>query len=202
MNEIQDELQQAIEGNQEALQALLLNHYDELERHIAPQVPKNLQGIIQVDDVLQETFLCAFRDIQKHRPNDEDHLIAWLKQIATHRLRDLIRVQSRKKRGGDLKRADSPQESGIQDLVTLLSGGGHTPSKYVSLEEAKRAIIVGLQSLSADHREALTLRYFEGLPIDSIARQMGKSEGSIRGLLDRGRKALEDMMGTESKYLS
>ena len=43
----------------------------------------------------------------------------------------------------------------------------------------------------------LTLRYIGGADYDTIGRQLGLSNGSLRGLLNRGMSKLREMMQVE-----
>ena len=51
-----------------------------------------------------------------------------------------------------------------------------------------------LQALNPDQREVLSLRIVADLPIDQVARVMGKSEGSVKQLQRRALAKLKDMV--------
>src|SRR5689334_10594547 len=91
----------AISGDQTALERLLLVHYDELERHIRVKLPSRLQSVQAVEDILQLTFMNAFRDIGHYQPRADASFADWLARIAGNRLIDAIREHDRQKRGGD-----------------------------------------------------------------------------------------------------
>ncbi|HAB18971.1 MAG TPA: sigma-70 family RNA polymerase sigma factor [Verrucomicrobiota bacterium] len=51
-----------------------------------------------------------------------------------------------------------------------------------------------LERLSATHREVLDLHYLEGMSIASVSRRMGRTEGAVKGLLFRARKAAKEVL--------
>ena len=58
-------IESAMAGDQAALERLLLAHYDDLERRIRGKLPPKLQSVQAVEDILQLTFIQAFRDISR-----------------------------------------------------------------------------------------------------------------------------------------
>src|SRR5262249_38699749 len=72
----------AIAGDRVALERLLLAHYDLLERRIGVKLPPRLQSTHAVEDILQLTFLQAFRDISRFEQRAEATFGDWLARIA------------------------------------------------------------------------------------------------------------------------
>src|SRR5262245_20103862 len=67
----------------------LLIHY-----RLSPE----LSRLTEVDDVLQETFLKAFRDIKQFRYENPGSFLSWLLKIADHVIADAARFHGRQKR--------------------------------------------------------------------------------------------------------
>jgi RNA polymerase sigma factor (sigma-70 family) len=111
-----------------------------------------LQSVVSVEDLLQETFAQAFRDIGRFDPHSERSLPAWLDSIAENRLHDAIRRHRRKKRGGSRRavRAADPRRSSLVELAAVLAANGDSPSERAASEEAVRAVQVALASLPED----------------------------------------------------
>ena len=63
-------------------------------------------------------------------------------------------------------------------------------------EEERQRVLAVLRSLPEEYRLPLTLRYIAGADYETIGQQLGLSNGSLRGLLNRGmarlREALKD----------
>src|SRR4051812_29008255 len=101
----------AVSGDRVALERLLLADYDQLERRIRAKLPARLQSTQAVEDILQLTFLQAFRDIVRFEQRPDASFSDWLARIADNRLYDAIKEQDRQKRGGDLCRVEDVADS-------------------------------------------------------------------------------------------
>jgi len=64
-------LMRAVAGDRASLERLLLMHYVPLSRRIAAKLPLMGQGVVAVDDVLQQTFMQVFRDIATFHPQTD-----------------------------------------------------------------------------------------------------------------------------------
>lgn len=201
----QELVQRAAEGDEAALRRLLLAHHDRLAASIARQLPEDLQRILSVDDVLQEAYLVVFRKIRQFEPGQSGSFDAWLTRIAEHRLADLIKGHRRAKRGvGRAPAALRPEndESTVIDMLQMLAADSRTPSREARMHEAMAAVQSALENLKEDNREALRLRYLEGLPVAELAERMGRSEGAVHMLCTRGLQSLREELGDLSRFLS
>lgn len=193
----------ATSGDVRALEGLLLDYYSPLSSHIRARIPRSLQGVLDAEDILQQTFVQAFRDIHTFRPQGRSSFRAWLTVIADNRLADARKALQRKKRGGQARRVSlAGRDSSATALVEVLSDGGPTPSGNVARAEAVQAVEVAVAGLPADLREAIRLRYLEQKSLGDAARIMQRSPDAVRGLLDRAKKKLRAALGRMSLYLS
>jgi RNA polymerase sigma-70 factor (ECF subfamily) len=58
-------------------------------------------------------------------------------------------------------------------------------------------MLQALEELPEDHRDALRLRYFEGLGSKEIAERLGKSNGAVRVMLSRSLSKLQELLGPD-----
>ena len=198
-------VQQAVAGDEAALRRLLLAHHDRLAASIARQLPEDLQRILSVDDVLQEAYLVVFRKMREFEPGQAGGFRAWLTTVAEHRLADLIKRQRRAKRGGGRTPAEprpENDESTVIDMLQMLATDSRTPSREARMHEAFAAVQTALENLKGDAREALRLRYLEGLSVAELAERMGRSEGAVHMLCTRGLQSLREVLGDLSRFLS
>jgi len=182
-----------------------MGHYDRLAAEVSRKLPAELRGVIAPDDVLQETFIVAFREIGSFVPRGPGAFQHWLAAIAEHRLLDLIKARRRVKRGGGRVAVDAHAASPEGSLVGLLEQvhvSERTPSRSAASHEALSALRVGLASLKDDYRQALTLRYLEGLPVADIAARMGRTARAIHMLCHRGLEQLRQALGRSSRYFT
>ena len=195
----------AVSGDRPALERLLLDHCDRLSRHIDRKLPRSVRSVLGVEDVLQETFAQAFRDVGGFEPRSSQSFFAWLRTVAEHRLQDALKALGRKKRGGDCRRIGKPPDgraSSVADLVEMLSDRGRTASRSIARREAVGAIQVAIAGLPEDYQQAIRLRYIEGKSLAETAAAMDRTPGAVRGLLDRAKAKMVAALGRASLYLS
>jgi RNA polymerase sigma-70 factor (ECF subfamily) len=136
----------------------------------------------RADDLLQETFLLAFRSLRGL--TNPAGFRTWLLAIAHNVLIDDGRRLSRQKRAAPA--ADTP--------VAAVLANGPSPDQHVEREEVRQRVLSVLRSLPEEYRLPLTLRYLTGADYDTIGDQLGLTNGSLRGLLHRGLKMLRDRL--------
>jgi len=197
-------LDQARGGDREALQQVLCEHFDRLRQHIEFRVGRG-QVDLSTDDVLQETFIQAVRDIGQCQAATQVSFFAWLKGVADNRVRDALKKTATKKRGGDRRQIRAikiADVSSLKPLVELLAESLDTPSVDAAGDEAVKAVQVALSSIPDDQREAILLRHIQGLPLDQVASGLGKTPAAVRGLIHRGKQALREALGNSSRWFS
>ena len=85
----------------------------------------------------------------------------------------------------------------VQHLVVDDRGGG---SKKVAREELIAAIRDGLSALPPDQRAAVEQRYLHERSLDSTAETMQITEGALRGLIRRAKRAMRDALGESARW--
>jgi RNA polymerase sigma-70 factor (ECF subfamily) len=193
----------AVGGDRVALERLLLSHYDELTRRIEAKLPPRLQSTQAVEDILQLTFLQAFRDIADFQQRTDATFGDWLARIAENRLCDAIRQHDRPKHGGDLQRVGDrpPDDSRIGSLWDWIAADDTSPPSAAARGEALQALQVALAALPDDQRMAIQLQQLEGKSVEETAATLGRTPGAIRGLVHRGKLELVAALGRASQWL-
>lgn len=136
----------------------------------------------RVEDLLQETFLLAFRSLRSLA--DANGFRPWLLTIAHNVLIDDARRLSRQ------KRTAPPTELHLK----LLPSPEPSPAEAAERSELRQRVLSVLRSLPAEYQLPLTLRYIVGADYESIGEQLGLTNGSLRGLLHRGLKLFRDRL--------
>jgi RNA polymerase sigma-70 factor, ECF subfamily len=126
------------------------------------------------EELTQQTFVDAIRS---HGRSVTDDPVAWVVGIARHRLVDHHRARERRDRRFLRLVAQAPAQ-----IAWIGDPGGDT-----DLAEA-------LDRLPAAQRIAICLRYLDDLTVRDVAHLMGRSEGAVESLLQRGRDALRRTM--------
>jgi RNA polymerase sigma-70 factor (ECF subfamily) len=198
-------IRRAVRGERAALERLLLDHFAPLTAHLARRMPPSLQSVVGVEDNVQSTFTNVFQSIGRFEARDDASFLTWLLAIADNQLRDAVRFQKRKKRGGDRARVEdvpTEEQSCEVQLVDILVGPDHTPSRSAARREGIHAIRTAMAGLPEEYRRAIELRYFDGYSLEEAAILLGRTTGAVRGLIDRARRQLRESLGRASHYLS
>ncbi len=192
-------------GDAAALEKLLLINYSALERYVGPHVPADANRHFGLEDIVQEVFCQAFRDIGQFQCRDDASFLAWLKTIADHRLSDALKHKGRKKRGGghhQLSSVDIAKASTVATLLDIVCHDSHLPDDSAVRREAEKALQVALAGLADDQREAIRDRYLQGIEVEEIAERMRRTPAAIRGLIKRAKENLAEALGRSSRWLS
>ena len=138
----------------------------------------------QAEDLVQETYLHAWKKL--HQLTDPAGVRGWLFTIAHAALLDAVRRRGRKKRT-----APSSTNSTSDPAVKA-----DTPLEHAERQELRQRVLSRLRAMPDRLRLPLTLRFIAEADYESISRELGLTNGSLRGLLSRGlaqlREALKD----------
>ncbi len=142
-----------------------------------------------VDDVVSETFLTAFRTRARYDRTYDDAR-PWLLGIATNVLRHHRRSEGRR--------------------VTRLRAGAHAPETELDLAESVAAAVDvaaetdrvarALARLDDRYRDILLLAAGADLTYDEIARALGVPIGTVRSRLARGRRRLRELLDAGAQH--
>lgn len=144
----------------------------------------------RAEDLVQETYLIAWRSIRQ--VTDASGFRTWLFAVAHSALVDSIRREGRKKRSAP-RSGQAVARTGDEALATV-PDPRPAPDASAEQQERRAAVLGMLRSLPPEYREPIALRYLAGADYDTIARQLNVSNGSLRGLLNRGMARLREKM--------
>ena len=174
-------------GDKHAFEMLVVKYQRRIERLIGRLV----RDPHLVQDVAQETFIRAYRALPQFR--GESAFYTWLYRIA---------VNSAKKALTDMKRdplamqgAMAVSENGeeISRIENELTDAA-TPEALLASKEIAAAVNAAVDELSADLRQAITLREIEGLSYDEISDAMNCPIGTVRSRIFRAREAIAEKL--------
>lgn len=191
-------LDQALSGDAEALGSLL-EHYRAYLTVLAQRyLDTRLRGRLDPADIVQVTFLEAQRDLPAFRGHEIEELLGWLRHI----LRNNVSSAHQKhlftqKRSAGREIPNSPADS-RPAFTDLVPSETTSPSQRMMRDEASVYLANCLDEIPETQREAIRLRYVEGLSLKEIADQMDKSEMAVAGLLKRGLQGLRQKMVSDN----
>jgi RNA polymerase sigma-70 factor (ECF subfamily) len=184
-------LEQARQGDQEALGRLLEAQRPALHRLAKRQLETRIAVRVDASDIIQQTFLQAHRSFQQFAGQDVRQLAAWLEGILDHKVAGAIRDHALlQKRNVQRDRSLDDSHGGVASLKQELDAGLSTPSQKAIRGEQEQLLSQALSELPDDQREAVRLRHLEGWALADIARHLGRSPAATAGLIKRGMQAL------------
>jgi len=153
---------------------ILVERYQKEVLNLAARMLGNLPD---AEDVCQDSWLAAWESIRRFKGGS---FRSWILSIVANACRDEFR--RRKKRSSVLVADFPPQAITDQRSDAALS------------HEMLKAVQEALLQLPHEQRLAITLREFNGLSYDEIAKVMRCSPGTVRSRLNRGRIRLRNLL--------
>jgi RNA polymerase sigma-70 factor (ECF subfamily) len=161
-------------GNEDAWRVWYLEVFDELDRFAFWRCGGRRN---EADDIVQETWLTAVRQIRSFRP-ESGSFLAWLRGIAANVRRNQLRSARR------LSQRETNAGGQVYDAV-------ETESITNDLERNEQ-IAAALDSLLERQESVLRAKYFDGLSVAEIAEAWKESPKAIESLLSRAREAFRE----------
>jgi RNA polymerase sigma-70 factor (ECF subfamily) len=193
---VSSRIEEARQVRADALARLLESFRNYLRLLARTGIDDSLQGKADPSDLVQETLGKAYERFGQFRGQTEGELAAWLRQILTHNLADLVR-RYRMARARHVARERSLEElldASSAALGNLIAGHGSSPSRSAQRRELSVVLADALADLSEDHREVIVLRSLEELDWDEVARRMRRSPGAVRLLWTRALRQLRPLI--------
>lgn len=168
----------AARHDDDAFAALYDRHAPQLYRYASRRVGREV-----AEDVVAETFLAAFRALERYDTTRPDAR-AWLYAIATKELAKHHRTERTRYR--TLARAAA--EPTATDFAERVDG-------YVSAAGAGRSLAKGLSRLARRDRDVLLLIAWGELSYEQVAGVLSIPVGTVRSRLNRARRKMRDFLG-------
>lgn len=140
----------------------------------------NNAALPQTSDLVQHTFVDAWRDFSRFRGRTPGQLRAWLKAILIH-----VSLNARR------RPIELPLDPGLIDGTALAAA---TPSQAERNKVAREALDAALGQLSPRHRDVIHLRIWDQCSFAQIGGRLGISEDAARMLFGRALAILRESM--------
>jgi RNA polymerase sigma-70 factor (ECF subfamily) len=172
-------------GDDDAFRQLVERHSRALYR-TAYRITSNAAD---ADDVVQETFLRAYRSLSNF--DARASFTTWAHRIAVNCALDLI--DSRKRREAKFDSSDDLSDIAAHDA---------SPERIALGAQMQRAIASALKTMSGNERTAFVLRHFEGVPLEEIGAILGIKTNATKNTIFRAvtklRERLQPFTGSTS----
>ena len=170
-------------GDKKAYEVLVLQYQDRL----VFSVYKFLKDYELAQDIAQEAFVKAFKNIEKFR--GDSSFYTWIYRIAINTAKNFLSSKSRKSEIYD----DEIMELKLSESALT----SENPENILEAEELRSLMMDAIQGLPDDIRTTLSLREFDGLSYEEIAEVQNCPIGTVRSRIHKGREILDK---TFSKY--
>lgn len=162
----------AKQGNDSAFRELYETHYEMIYR-LAYRYVKNQPD---AEDILQETFIKAFKAIQKFDFNISSNFSAWIYQICVRCSLDYHR--KRKKQKAD-------RTSSLSEIYTEPEAPSASPENMAITNLAVRQVKNAMHVLSPKQRIIFELRHLQHKALREIADRLQCSPSTVKKQLER-----------------
>ncbi|MBW6463685.1 MAG: sigma-70 family RNA polymerase sigma factor [Firmicutes bacterium] len=158
---------------QELLQEMVKNYSDKIYRSALRYTGDRGQA----EDLTQETFLRAYKNLSSFDRNQEAG--PWLFKIATNLCRNWLRDNR-----------ETPVESfeGFSQLTE------NSPESIYFKKESEKDLALALNSLPQKYREVILLKHIGELSYEEICRTLDLELSLVKNRLYRGRLLLRDLL--------
>ena len=136
------------------------------------------------DDVVQETFLRAYRQLDRFQ--ERANFGTWLHRIAINCALDLLRSRGRIDRhyGGNPEEAE----------MTGAASTDPQQDRLLLSAELRDQVAAAMERLSGNERTAFVLRHFEGMPVEEIGKTLGIQVNAAKHTIFRAVRKLRESL--------
>ena len=135
------------------------------------------------EDIAQESFIKSFKSLSTFR--EDSTFYTWIYRITVNTAMNFL---VSKKRKDELLQTELSKEGDyVEEAVTA-----DTPEDLLNASELKNIILNSVNLLGEDTKTAFSLREFEGLSYEQIAKVIDCPVGTVRSRIFRGREIIDD----------
>ncbi len=181
-------------GDEAAFNEMVSRYWD----RIYGMVHQLLRNQQDAEEVTQDAFIRAHRGLANFR--GEAAFSTWLYQIATNLARNRYWYWWRRKRDKTVSFDQPVSEDNPTPLSEVFSTDElDTPGDITVTQELVEHIALGMEKISAKHREILILRNVKNMAYEEIAEVLNISVGTVKSRIARARESLRDAIGKDFK---
>jgi RNA polymerase sigma-70 factor (ECF subfamily) len=166
------------------------------ERRVYAMALSFLRNEADAEDVAQEAFLKAFRNLASFR--GEAKFGTWLVSITLNEARSRIRHRDTI----TMESLDEPQEGQGQASPAVLRDWKEIPSEALERKEVSHLLHQAVTGLPLIYREVFQLRDIEQLSVNDAAEVLGITIASVKVRLHRARMMLQKILAPQLKQLT
>jgi RNA polymerase sigma-70 factor (ECF subfamily) len=167
-------------GDKRAFDLLVLKY----QRKILRLLSRMLRDQSDIEDVMQEAFIKAYRALPQFR--GDSAFYTWLYRIAINTARNWLSSQGRRPSSPNF--AQNEEGETFNEIDNLIDN--NTPESVLASQEIAASVNATIEELPQELRTAIVLREIEGLSYEEIAQAMDCPIGTVRSRIFRAREAI------------
>jgi len=184
MTDEHETIRRVLDGDYDAFETFVEKYQARIYRHICKMVPDRQQA----QDLLQETFLSAYRGLGGF--TGASSFSTWLFKIATNTALMFLR----KHQPECIEYDDHLENVKKSDVVPSATAFVSTPLEMLLSVEGRKKIEEAIDSLPVLYRSVLILRDVEGFSIEEVSQITETSVAAVKSRLHRARHAVREAL--------
>lgn len=150
---------------------------------------------MDLEDVLQVTFMEAFLRVRTLRDRSLPSFRAWLLQMAENNVKDAVRALERDKRPDAQRRITTgPSGESSRTLLGRMAPGGSSHATKLGEQEQIAVMLKAVAQLPASYAQVVRAIDLDECPVAEVAARMNRSKGSIHMLRARAHDRLRELL--------
>jgi RNA polymerase sigma-70 factor (ECF subfamily) len=175
-------LNQARQGDTDAVEKLLAEHREPLRQRISKRLDPALAARLDASDVVQEVMLEVSNRLREYLQNPSMPFALWLNLIADDHMIDAHRRHRQaKKRSLDREQPMHPARPADRssiELIAQLVDPEHTPASAAMWQELQDRVDAAIATLDEADQEVIRLKHSKQLANQEIAKTLGLTEAA------------------------
>ncbi|TDY34841.1 RNA polymerase sigma factor RpoE [Janthinobacterium sp. 75] len=158
------------------------------QRRLMRLVSRLVHDPAEAEDVVQETFIKAYRALRHFR--GDAAFYTWLYRIGINTAKNYLVTQGR--RAATSCDADAEQAESFDDGTKLRDN--NTPESVLASKQIAVTVNAAMEVLPIELRTAIVLREIEGLSYEEISEIMACPIGTVRSRIFRAREVIAEKL--------
>lgn len=158
------------------------------QRRLMRLVSRLVHDTAEAEDVVQETFIKAYRALRYFR--GDAAFYTWLYRIGINTAKNHLLAQGR--------RAATSSDAGAEQAESFDDGNklrdNNTPESVLASKQIAATVNAAMDMLPIELRTAIVLREIEGLSYEEIAQIMACPIGTVRSRIFRAREVIAEKL--------
>ena len=172
-------VERAIQGDQHAYKEIMEKYQKPLYFHVL----KMVRNHEQVEDLVQEAFMKAFKNLDTYNTNYA--FSTWLYRITTNHTIDYLRKKKLKTTS-----MNEPVKTRDGEIEIQISDKQAKTDRKIIREQRKRIIHEAIENLPEKYRVVIEMRHLQELSYQEIADQLDLPLGTVKAHIFRAREML------------